>query len=49
MLKYVSNLQKEIVMKKILGILGLVACLTLGTVGCNSNEDKKMMENKKNK
>lgn len=27
-------------MKKILGILGLVACLTLGTVGCNSNEDK---------
>lgn len=34
-------------MKKILGILGLVACLTLGTVGCNSNEDKKMMENKK--
>lgn len=28
-------------MKKILGILGLVACLTLGTVGCNSNEDKK--------
>lgn len=26
--------------EKILGILGLVACLTLGTVGCNSNEDK---------
>lgn len=28
-------------MKKILGILGLVVCLILGIVGCNSNEDKK--------
>ncbi len=48
MLKCVSNLQKGDCYEKILGILGLVACLTLGTVGCNSNEDKKMMENKKN-
>lgn len=28
-------------MKKILGILGLVACLTLGTVGCSSKESPK--------
>lgn len=35
-------------MKKILGILGLVACLTLGTVGCNNNKNAKDEGTEKN-